>query len=272
MNWRWGLPIFLGLILTINTACEKAAVSVIPLVYGHAGTALSAERAVYQPNSEQSISYALNALAAVGVEVDVQMTQDSVLVLFHDDFIEWDNAENQTCIAELLWSEIESYNKTEKHPIIRLSKLASIVGNTGQQIMLDLKHYNHCTEEFENVDTYNWALNNELSDLGFGNKGQFIANCRNIELLNAVDCGDMQKSFETENIPLAISCYNDYNLDLIVIKLEGFLSEEAQLLENAEIPYCLFGVKTKKEIKATANFTPKIIISDNIAGTKAYYN
>lgn len=272
MNWRWGLPIFLGLILAINFSCKKEEFSVIPLVYGHAGAALSIERAVYPPNSEQSILYALNALAAVGVEVDVQMTKDSVLVLFHDAFIEWDSVENQTCIAELSWGDIETHNQSQKHPIIRLSKLVSLLSNTSRNIMLDLKHYNHCAEEFENIETFNWALNNELGELDSDKKGQFIANCRNIELLNALECGEMQKSFETENIPLAISYAGEYDLNLIVINLLGFTLEEAELLETAEIDYCLFGVKTKKEIKATANFKPKIIISDNIAGTKAYYN
>ncbi|MFT5821045.1 MAG: glycerophosphoryl diester phosphodiesterase [Crocinitomix sp.] len=272
MNWRWGLHIILGLILTINFSCKKEEYSVIPIIYGHAGAALSEERAVFPPNSEQSILYAFNALAADGVEVDVQMTKDSVLVLFHDEFIEWDNTESHTCIAELSWSEIENFNSDEKYPIIRLSRLVAIMRGNSKKVILDLKHYNHCSEGFENVETFNWALNNELAELESDEKSYFTANCRNIELLNAVECGAMQKSFETENIPLAIDYAAIYALDLIVINRVGFTLEEAELLENAEIDYCIFGVKTKKEIKATANFRPKIIISDNIAGTKAYYN
>ncbi|NOQ72243.1 MAG: hypothetical protein GQ574_09595 [Crocinitomix sp.] len=272
MNWRWALHIVSGIILISSFSCKKEVYQVYPMVYGHAGTALSIERAVYPPNSEQSILYALDALAAAGVEVDVQMTKDSVLVLFHDDFIEWDNSENLTCIAELSWSEIEANNEGEKYPIMRLSQLVPIMRNNSKKVLLDLKHYNHCTKEFENVETYNWALNNELAELESHKKWRFTANSRNIELLSALESGEMQKSFETENIPLAIEFTEAYDLDLIVIKLEGLTAEDALLLENADIDYCLFGVKTKKEIKATANFKPRIIISDNIAGTIAYYN
>ncbi len=272
MNWRWGLLIILGIILTINTSCKKEDVNVYPMIYGHAGTALSSERAVYPPNSRTSILYALDALAAVGTEVDVQMTKDSVLVLFHDEFIELNNATDLTCIAELTWGEIETFNEEEKYPILRLSELVTIMRFNNKYVMLDLKHYNHCAEEFESFETFNWALNNELSELEPDEKWRFTANSRNIDLLNTVECGEMQKSFETENIPLAIDYSAAYDLDLIVIKLNALSLEEAQELENAGVNYGLFGVKTKKEIKATANFKPRIIISDNIAGTKAYYN
>lgn len=269
MNWRWALHIIWGIILTINTSCEKEALNVLPMVYGHAGTALSEERAVYPPNTEQSILYALNALGADGVEVDVQMTKDSVLVLFHDEFVE---INEQTCIAELKWGEIEAFNEGEKHPILRLSKLVAIMRTNSKKVMLDLKHYNYCAEEFENFETYNWALNNEFAELVSDDKSRFTANSRNIDLLNSIDCGDMQKSFETEKIQLGIDYTLLYDLDLIVIKTNALNAEGATLLENASIDYALFGVKTKKEIKATANFKPHIIISDNIAGTKGYYN
>tara|TARA_B110000037_G_scaffold69453_1_gene84023 strand:+ start:7479 stop:8297 length:819 start_codon:yes stop_codon:yes gene_type:complete len=272
MNWRWGLNIILGLILSINSSCEKEEYHVFPMVYGHAGTALADERAVYPPNSEHSILYALNALDAAGTEVDVQMTKDSVLVLFHDEFIALDQKNVLTCIPEVNWEDIELHNDGKKHPIIRLSQLVTIMKTNPKKVILDLKHYNYCTEEFVNSETYNWALNNEMAELEEYKKWRFTANSRNIDLLAEIDCGEMQKAFETENIELGIDYVNAYELDLIVIRLSSLTEEGAILLYNANVDYGLLSVKTKKEIKATANFKPRIIISDNIAGTKGYYN
>jgi glycerophosphoryl diester phosphodiesterase len=259
----------LGIILINNTSCKKADVEINPKVYGHAGTALSSERAVFPPNSEESILYALNALAADGVEVDVQMTNDSVLVLYHDEFVEFNG---QTCITEISWSEVQEINETQKFPIIRLARLAAIMSNNPKSVMLDLKHYDHCNQIFENSETFNWAVNNELSELLPADKARFILNSRNIDLLIAIDDDSLMKSFETDDVELGVTYADAYGIDLILIKLSDFIQEDATLLDNAHVNYGFFGVKTKKEIKATANFKPRIIISDNIAATKGYYN
>lgn len=269
MNWRLGLHIILGLTLTINFACKKEVFEHVPEVYGHAGTALSTERAVYPPNSEKSILYGLNVLGAVGVEVDVQMTRDSVLVLFHDEQID---VNGLTCVGELTWNEIQTFNETENHPIIRLSTLINLVQDMSKKVMLDLKHYNFCTQEFLNPTSLNWALDNELSELSAEAKARFIINCRNIDLLVAVNDEFLLKSFETENIQLGIDYVDLYDIDLILTKLRIMTPDFARMLETLNINYGLFGVKTKKEIKETAAYRPNLIISDNIAGTKAYYN
>ena len=127
------------------------------IVLGHAGTALSPERTIYPPNSEKSITYALDALNADGVEVDIQLTKDSVLVLFHDDYME-----DKSCISSHTWKEIQTMNETEKHPILRLRTVLPFVLDRSRILMLDVKHYSFCNEDNVNYTTFNWALNNEL--------------------------------------------------------------------------------------------------------------
>lgn len=82
MNFRWGLYIIGACLLTINSGCKKELVYEDTLVYGHAGTTIHPELWVYPANTKESVLYALDVLGAEGVEIDIQMTKDSVRQVF----------------------------------------------------------------------------------------------------------------------------------------------------------------------------------------------
>jgi glycerophosphoryl diester phosphodiesterase len=87
--------------------------------FGHAGMGISSQ---YPFNSFESISNALN-IGAEGVEIDIQMTKDSVLVLFHDRTLrEQTNLEG--LIYEKNWEEIK--HATYKNPLFAEYKIVSL--------------------------------------------------------------------------------------------------------------------------------------------------
>jgi len=58
------------------------------LIIGHGGSGFDSVDNYFPTNSKTSILQAVDILGADGVEVDVQMSQDSILFLYHDNFLE----------------------------------------------------------------------------------------------------------------------------------------------------------------------------------------
>lgn len=262
--------IILGLALLINS-CEKEKNDPQPNILGHGGMALSPERAIYPDNSMASIDYALNGLNADGVEVDVQMTSDSVLVLYHNNFIELQNGE-LTCINNLSWGMIADLNKNRSHPILELETLKSTMTNEEHFLFLDLKIYNACNDSLVQLQTMADKVMAVFSDWSDEQRQRIVVNARNMDLIQLFPTDFCKRSFETEKVELAIEHYESGEIDLINTKLPEFTEIENQLLNEAELPLCLFFIKTRKEIEEAAAFLPDYLITDNIPATRKIYN
>lgn len=117
--------------------------------FGHAGMGISSQ---YPFNSFESISNALN-LGADGVEIDIQMTKDSVLVLFHDRTLQ-KQTDSEGLIYDNNWDYIK--RATYKNPLFgeyRIVSLDQLLGNlkdvNDYQFLLDFKLY-----QPDNSDSY----------------------------------------------------------------------------------------------------------------------
>jgi glycerophosphoryl diester phosphodiesterase len=119
-------------------------------VLGHGGMGRSYK---YTMDSFESLSKCLS-IGADGCEMDVRMTKDSVLVLFHDDFLE----QSTNCsgsIRESNWQDIQSctYNKAlNKSAIITLSDfLSNSNANNHTLVSFDCKLLLHENEAYLNT-------------------------------------------------------------------------------------------------------------------------
>ncbi|MFT6321273.1 MAG: glycerophosphoryl diester phosphodiesterase [Granulosicoccus sp.] len=117
--------------------------------FGHAGMGISSQ---YPFNSFESISNALN-IGAEGVEIDIQMTKDSVLVLFHDRTLQ-EQTDLEGLIYDQNWDDLKE--ATYKNPlfaeykIVSLDQLFEHLKNVKDyQFFLDFKLY-----QPDNSDSY----------------------------------------------------------------------------------------------------------------------
>lgn len=241
------------------------------MILGHAGVALSAERALYPANSEASINYALNAFNADGVELDVQMTQDSVLVLYHDENITLQNGEN-TCFYQLTWRDIEFFNTQLNHPILALKDVATDILERNKYLYLDLKFYDFCDSSNINLEVMAAELMETFEDVDSAQKSRLIFNSRNIYLIDLIPEELGIRSFETDKIQLAIDYYEAGRMDLLSTHLFGFNETSKMNIQNASLPFSLFSIKTRHEIEEAAGFVPDFVITDNIPATRKFYN
>ena len=270
MNLKLDLPIVLGTIILSCWACVKEVPERVPTIYGHAGSTLADERAIYPPNSEASIRFALEGLNADGVEVDVQLTKDSVLVIYHDQFLD-SRTDFEGCVNDYTAAELAEARYYDELTLLTVSRVLELSIKYGKKVILDVKPYNFCQEESINFEVFNWSLNQALSAYSEKQKELITVNCRKFELLFALDDTAIVRCFESENVELGINYCENFGIDKLMIRSDIFTQGMMETLRQKQIQYCLVNIKTLQEIKWAASFSPDEIITDNIAATRKQY-
>lgn len=127
-------------------------------VIGHGGMGIGQ---VYPMNTYESIRYALS-LGSDGVEIDVQMTKDGVLVAFHDEELE-PKTNKKGKIYEQTWNQIKeaeyiSSAPYTKYRVLRLEDIFEHIPNLEKYtFFLDIKSFNPSTSPLY-YNQFNTAL------------------------------------------------------------------------------------------------------------------
>jgi glycerophosphoryl diester phosphodiesterase len=267
---KWPLEFLILFIITIS-GCHKNTDKPNILVYGHAGTSLHRDRAVYPANSFESIQYAIETLNADGVEIDIQMTKDSILVLYHDAYLE--HASNFTgCINEYNYEELK-YLKLDytNYEISLLKDVINYLYSVRKRAYLDVKTTLSCTNTKLSASTFEWALNQALwgVDSVYINENIIVGSTNDV-FLNQLTF--QNKCYETTNVQEGINKLKTNNYKALLF-FDQFVNEpEAKVLNANTINWGIIGVKSKWEIDREVILNPKYIISDNIARTKKVVN
>ena len=257
------------LLVALMFSCDKEEVFFRNiLVYGHAGATLNNGEWIYPPNSMEAIIYGTQNLQAHGAEVDVQMTKDSVLVLYHDEFLS-SQVDLDGCIAEYTWEELKDqkiYNT--KYSITRLKEPFEWVGEYHKKFILDIKHHNACTGEFRSTSAFNYGLSEALDNNNYYNSTVTL-NCRNLPFLIelTVDDTNVIKSWETDDLEAGIVAVQNGAVDELTLRASNMTQADADNLHALGIPFTIFGARTQKELREAVALNPTRIITDNIAYT-----
>jgi len=268
MKWHWGLLIILSASLS---NCSKNNSKPNVDVFGHAGASLHRDRAVYPADSYQSVQYAIDMLDADGVEVDVEMTKDSLLVLYHDSYL--DQASTfKGCVSDYNYSEIKHLKLDyTNYELVTLKKVLEFVESRHKKVYLDVKTYNHCIGGKISQSAFQYALNNSVKSLDSNYKNtQILLGMTDYQFLNSINFPT--KCYEVTNVSDGIQKVNDYNFNALSFFKQFISKDEAALLNNTSIYWGIVGVKDKWTIDEAVERYPKFIISDNIARTKKVTN
>ena len=148
--------IFILALLSCSKKTEHPNVDVL----GHAGMGLRIENSIFHNNSAEAIEFALSISGCSGVEVDVQMSKDGDLWLYHDENLS-SESNGSGCVNDLNSAQLEqlNYSTLKKEKLIRLNEL-DLNYLKGKTILLDIRHYNSCKDEFVDKDMFINALMN----------------------------------------------------------------------------------------------------------------
>jgi glycerophosphoryl diester phosphodiesterase len=261
MKWFSVLVIVLVILQSSCTKNSTALPKVI--VLGHAGTSLHRDRAIFPANSFESIKYAIDFLDADGVEVDVQMTKDSVLVLFHDNYLEF-STDFSGCVSEYKYDEIKNAKLDNTgYKLIALEQVLKYIDSRHKTIFLDIKAYDYCNESSISVTEFNYGLSNSMSQISEECIAKIVINNVSSSFLNQVN--HPNKCIEIINIENGVNQLNTFGFQSVLVDLVNISTKNIGLLEN--VNWGVLGIKDEWTIDEGIKLMPKFAITDNIAYT-----
>lgn len=260
---RWFLSLIL---LTLFISCKKEFPISNSKVLGHAGESLLKSKSKHPPNTLKSVDRALE-LGAEGVEVDVQITSDGVLVAYHDLSLE-DNSDGEGCINSRTYADIQDITvyKSDEH-IDLLEDILDLVLSEHKHIMLDVKHYNECEASKIDYAVFNDELNMLLSVFTPQQKELIVVNSSDTQLLNSLSDTIINKSLERDDLDVALIEATANAYDMLSIKLGLASQDKIDQIQNLGIKVSIFNVKIRSEIYEAFEFNPDFVISDNLPCT-----
>lgn len=262
--------VIIFILLFVISSCNKQTDLPIVDVFGHAGTSLHREKSVYPSNSFESIKYAVDILDADGVEIDVQMTKDSVLVLYHDPYLE-ESSDFTGCISQYNYNDIKKL-KLDKtgYKLVTLSDVLLFLQSRDKLVYLDVKGYNYCNENYISQTAFQFAFNQSLTGIDESFKNKIILGMSNLIFLNAID--HSLKCYENSNVISAIENADENNIKAVLFHRDAINETESELLDASGLYWGVFGIKDKWSIESVISLNPNFIITDNIAFTKQISN
>ena len=247
-------------------SCKKEFPEYSGHILGHAGESLLPSKSKYPPNTLKSVKRALE-LGADGVEVDVRMTSDGVILAYHDAKLE-DNSDGTGCINSKTYQEIQEvkvYNSDET--IDLLEDILTEVLTQNKFIMLDVMHYNECSESHFDYQLFNTELNVILSQFTPQQKEHLVVNCTSPYMLNTLTDTVIQKSLEMDDPETSIPAAVNNDFEYVIFKSAIINSAVREEILNNNLNFGIFNIKTRKEINAALSLNPDFVISDNLPCT-----
>ena len=258
------------LVALLFSSCKKEEFNIQNLngnkiiVQGHGGMGFSN---LYPVNSLPSLINCLN-IGADGSEMDVQLTNDSVLVLFHDHDLNVSTNKNGV-IQNLKWSEIQSAYYTNvpygNYSIVRLEDfLIDYTQYENRQFSFDIKLYSGDTDIQQYFGVFADRLSNLFNDYKLFDNVRIES--QSVEFLNLLKEKNaaFQLYFYPQSFEEGFATVMENGFDGITISHELISTEQVDQAHSNGIFVTIWGTKTKKDNENAVRKNPDVIETDEV--------
>ncbi len=254
--------------LLVLFSCKKNNLEIINLnnnkigALGHGGMGIAH---TYPMNSFESIQNCLS-LGADGTELDVQMTKDSVLVAFHDEWLERvSNTSGQ--IFNKTWAEIKDAYYTiplyANYKLVTLEEIfANIKNPQAYTFFLDCKNYKPDTSALY-LNTFNNALLKIIDKYQLENNAYIVFKRRDL-IKNLKTKQANVKIFAYGDFDYALATVNEFQLEGITNAVDKISKENVITAHNNGTMVAVFNAHSKKKNKEAIEKNVDFIQSDRI--------
>ncbi|MCB9230315.1 MAG: glycerophosphodiester phosphodiesterase [Bacteroidia bacterium] len=228
-----------------------------PLVLGHAGRGFVSMNNGIPPNSMAALIRGIEAGHADGIEMDVQMSGDSVPILFHGDVLE-NSTDCFGCPEEFTVEEIVEcrYNQTLSarlgdYPLVKLEDAMTYFATWPKPPLFSLNIKVNTACPMTRSAAYNRRLAAELVKLihQFDAHDWTLVECPSVEMLLEVQKLDPDITIMVDgddfdhDFPRVI----EYNLDGIVAKVQSLSREQVQTFHDAGKQVVFYGIQIRRD-------------------------
>lgn len=229
---------------------------------GHAGLGIGD---TYPMNSLESILHCLS-YDMDGSEFDVQMTKDSVLVLYHDEFLE-SKTNFKGKINQFTWEELKNVTYTItphlSYNLVRLQDLFDQVDAKKHTFAFDIKLYpelysNAYLKTFSN-QVYQFISSQNLED-------KIMIESQDTSFLNLMEQknANLKTFFYPPNFDEGLSAILKHGFYGITISVDDISKEQVELAHSNQIFVCLWNTHSKKLNKEAILKNADIIETDKV--------
>jgi glycerophosphoryl diester phosphodiesterase len=273
-------------IVTSILSCSKFSVEPIENLYegtiyvvGHGGAGFQSVDNPFPHNSLASIKRAIVNQAADGVELDVQITKDGKLVLYHDNDLNsmtWCTGQIlEKNLSEVSSCEYKTDNLTQLHHPQRVVSLYEAMEWLGQRsvqplIFLDFKW--HLIAENENEPQIAalavGELKHILNEISLGRAVNILTNSNTLFNLIKEEIPGVRLWLGTNNFfDFAQTAKEEGYYGIMGNNLE-VSREMVSFAQNLGLKTALFSMKSQLGIVSGINKSPEYIIPDDIVSAK----
>jgi glycerophosphoryl diester phosphodiesterase len=251
------------LLALVAFGCSKSKQYDTVRIYGHAGTGLENIASVFHDNTIEAVDLALSMQGCNGVEVDVHLSADGDLWLYHD--AELESETNLTgCIPDASNAVLSTgkYSSLHQEKIARLSEIDTN-HLQGKEIVLDLRHYNECLGEFVNVT----QIIDCLVDMGYSSPKGFtvLVNVSRKEWVQAfVDAGfhTVLSIYSMTEFAYVENVYPD--IYGFIMKNSDVTEDNVEAIQQTGKKLFIFEVRSPKMTREALRKGPDGILSDDL--------
>lgn len=245
----------------IFLSCNKQETYPEVQIYGHAGMGMHIPMSIYHDNSQEAIDLALSLPTIDGVEMDVRMSKDSTLWLFHENRLDA-TTNGIGCIADLHDYQIAQlhYKSIHKEQLVVLDSILPKLKD-GHTFILDLKHWNVCDSSVQLE-----AFRTVLLKIPVHLRAQLILDSSNPSWLAALSA-DFSVVFSTVSfLEGLVQLEQIPKLHGLMMRHYEITALEIQQLKNMGKAIYLFEMRSSKTQRAVLKKGPTGIISDDPRG------
>lgn len=258
MMFRFKYLCFIFLLL----ACNKKESYPGVLIFGHAGMGMDIGMSAFHDNSIEAIELALSLPTMNGVEVDVRMSADGTLWLYHENKLEA-HTDGDGCIFEQTDAELEKvrYKSVRKEKLARLSDVFPLL-KTQHFLILDLKHWNACTEGYVDMERFKQAL----YDLPIQYRSKLILDSSNPNWLAQIS-QDFKVVFSTVSYEEGLKELEKVpTLAGLMMRSKDITTEQIAELRAMNKESFIFEMRSSKKQRVALQKLPTAILADDPRG------
>lgn len=260
---RSGLVILFSATFFLFGGCKKKSTFANIEILGHGGNGLEIVNALYHDNSFESIELALLTDGCDGVELDVRLSSDGTLWLYHDNKLE-DGTNGTGCVATSTDDYLSTlhYTTIDKESLIRLSDVPkSYLVN--KKVYLDTRSAISCTNS--SVDA-NEFLNAVVAFRdACPTSTEIIIETRNDSWEPVfASAGFTTIKFITNFDQYAGVAANLPSVDIIVVTNETITKANVAEIHEDGREVIIFGMRSAKSTREAYKKQPDGILADNL--------
>lgn len=269
---------FIALLLILISSCQKDNIGTITNlnngvidVLGHGGSGFTSYTNPFPTNSLNSVRRAIDGYGADGVELDVQLSKDDILILYHDIALE-SLTDCDGCIRDMNSGDVLQCGYDYdiafgNEPLIKLEAVFEEYSSTVNPplIHLDLKSDNYCDTT---ISPYHIEFADALAlIIGRYSAESYVSIISDNRLLlqdlrSALPAMDLY--FASSEVNTAFNVLQTDSYTGVCMNNKNVSKDEVSLLHSLGYKVILFGLKSKKSITEALKKHPDAVHTDDI--------